>query len=344
MSGRPLGGSALASHRRKSATLFAKVGDPRLLQMIEFYREDLIALEALGYETTAETTWKKAFGTRSDVCIVWWPATALPVILSRRLRRLPVVVIGAIGLEDRWSSPLRGFLRRAAARAGLSLATSCLVSSSYELRTLPAGSRPKSSVLYLSVDIDFFVPSDISATPMAATVAQLNPGSCERKGVDISIRAAALIAEQVPNFKLFVVGPISPSGKDWLQTLQNEVSFDAVVFTGEVTREEKRDLLARSWFYFQPSRLEGFGLATVEAMATGAVPICSTAGALREVVAAGGVTIQSCDERELAEVTLGLLQKRQTLEQMRTAARARASYFNRDSRICGLREALGRVT
>jgi glycosyltransferase involved in cell wall biosynthesis len=55
-------------------------------------------------------------------------------------------------------------------------------------------------------------------------------------------------------------------------------------------------LFRRSVAYCQLSIDESFGLAVVEAMASGCVPIVTNAGALPEITGSMGVVCSSCDE------------------------------------------------
>ncbi|RFP57724.1 MAG: glycosyltransferase family 1 protein [Limnothrix sp. CACIAM 69d] len=103
------------------------------------------------------------------------------------------------------------------------------------------------------------------------TVARLWPGD-RYKGVDVTIRALPLIARAVPNVKYLVIG----RGEDRprLEALACEMGVgDRVVFAGFVATEALPDFYRAADLYVMPSQ-EGFGIAYLEAMATG-VPVIS---------------------------------------------------------------------
>jgi glycosyltransferase involved in cell wall biosynthesis len=85
--------------------------------------------------------------------------------------------------------------------------------------------------------------------------------------------------------------------------------------------------LAPPW---APERMEHFGIAVVEAMAAGAVPVCFDGGGPREIVEHGLSGFLYQDLEELARHTAGLLREEGLLAEMGARARARAARFGRD--------------
>ena len=75
---------------------------------------------------------------------------------------------------------------------------------------------------------------------------------------------------------------------------------DKVVFTGHVSEEEKRRLMASCKVFAFPSMFESFGLAAAEAMAYGKPVVASNVGGLPEVVGDGGILVPPASPQELA--------------------------------------------
>jgi glycosyltransferase involved in cell wall biosynthesis len=73
-----------------------------------------------------------------------------------------------------------------------------------------------------------------------------------------------------------------------------------VEFPGRLSDIELRNLLGRAKVYVQPSYTEGFGLAVVEAMSAGCVPVVTASGALGEVVGEAGYSVQYGNVEEIA--------------------------------------------
>ncbi|MDQ0868270.1 glycosyltransferase involved in cell wall biosynthesis [Arthrobacter sp. V1I9] len=105
-----------------------------------------------------------------------------------------------------------------------------------------------------------------------------------RTGIDLLIRAFALSNLTEKGWTLDIVGTGSLRAE--LEGLAEGLGVsDNVTFHGVVSEDEKHTLLSESQMFVLPTRaFEGFGLATVEAMAHGLVPIATSAGASPEIV------------------------------------------------------------
>lgn len=79
-----------------------------------------------------------------------------------------------------------------------------------------------------------------------------------------------------------------------------------------------------------PFQLEHFGIATVEAMAAGCVPIVINKGGQREIVEHGQSGFLCNDVEEMVEYTYRLVRDDNLLNRLSTAARSRASVFSKE--------------
>src|SRR6202022_1966810 len=240
---------------RPTALFFARV-KPELLSLLEFYQQDIATLRSLGFDIRVETRlWPATLGSDS-ICFAWWWATAVPVVLARRFRRMPTIVTGATEFPEtplvkRW---VKGLLTAIASR----MADANIAISDFELDRLRSYHPRRLRRIYPSIDHEFYRPGRKSDSPSAAIVAQLNPISIKRKGVDLAIAAARLVNDKVPEFTLHIIGPVTTEGAQLLDMLVAKARAGSVVIHGEVDRETKRRLLQSSWFYLQPSTMEGF--------------------------------------------------------------------------------------
>jgi len=142
-------------------------------------------------------------------------------------------------------------------------------------------------------------------------------------------------------WELHLVGGCAPRYRDYamavrreLQGLPAEVHFNA-------SGEELAELLAEASVVWHvggmgedleahPDRAEHFGIAVVEAMSAGAVPVVFAEGGPAAVVRPGREGCHVRTEDELATVTLHLVRDPATLGRMATAARQRAQDFRRE--------------
>jgi starch synthase len=115
--------------------------------------------------------------------------------------------------------------------------------------------------------------------PTVVTVARLHPD----KGLDVLLEAVALLHIRGTALRVLVIGP-DASGHDMLaQSLRSRAAtLPGVEVRGVVF--DPSTLLADAWVYVQPSRREPFGLAALEASASGLPVVASRVGGLPDIV------------------------------------------------------------
>lgn len=153
-------------------------------------------------------------------------------------------------------------------------------------------SRAKVEVLPLGVDTDRFRPDPfarravrerLGLSPETTLVLSLGHFG-EEKGVDRAIRAAATARHRLPSghLTLAILGTGTPDRVAALQTLAISSGFGLEIFHGQQTDPER--WLAAADLLIHAPRVEAFGLALVQAMATGVVPIATAVGGIPELV------------------------------------------------------------
>lgn len=314
---------------RPRAVFFARVRDLRLLDLIEFYAEDLRSLNELGFDVFRTNSVRAAVAAEGELLFAWWWHSSLPVMLAWRLRRRAVVATGTSNLfEPHSTRRVRWYLRSLLTAAGAQLPTVNIAVSEVELRKLRRIRAPKLECVRHAVDTEFFRPGPKETVPTGIVLAQIYRENIRRKGIDISILAAVEMARELRDFQLLVVGPSTADGAACLTEVCGGKLPDSVVVLGEVSRKEKQQLLAKAWFYLQPSVYEGFGVAVLEAMACGTAPICSRAGALPEVVGSAGVVLETVSTKSVASAAVGLARDGARLKELSDRARERSLTFD----------------
>ena len=126
-----------------------------------------------------------------------------------------------------------------------------------------------------------------------------------KKRIDVLIRAFAIVAHEVPDAHLAIVGPDDEGLAPALRTLaEREHVAGRVVFTGMLQGEDKLSALAAADVWALPSMTENFGNAVVEAMAAGvAVVISPQVNIAADVKASGaGIVAERTPETFAAEI------------------------------------------
>ncbi len=160
-------------------------------------------------------------------------------------------------------------------------------------------------------------PQVPASAPLLLCIGRLEP----QKDFPNLLRAFA----RVPDAHLAVVGigPLQPELEALAQTMAIR---DRVHFLGK--RDDIPALLRNADLYVQASKWEGFGIAAVEAMASGLPLVVTDVPGLREVVADAGVHVPSGDPDALAGAINALLTDPTQHETLSRRARERSRAFS----------------
>jgi len=258
-----------------------------VLERTEFYAQDLRILRELGFNVRVVTSPRNL--VLADLYFCWWWTWAfVPVSLARAFHR-PVVVTGVFDVHEfgRRPAPHRALMRYAlrAARANVFLSRFEEAQVTREFKV----ASPK--YIPVGVDTRIYRPDGSAREDLILTVAWLQAGNAERKGVPDAIRAVDLLRRRRPGVRLVVAGE-KASGYPKLRQLVDRLGAgDAVIFLGAIPREEKIALMQRCKVYIQPSQFEGFGVAILEAMSCGSAVLTRPVGAVPEVVGDAGLFV-----------------------------------------------------
>ncbi|MBV8982022.1 MAG: glycosyltransferase family 4 protein [Acidimicrobiia bacterium] len=166
-------------------------------------------------------------------------------------------------------------------------------------------------------------PSQEAVGVHIVTAARLTP----EKGVDILVRAAAILRERISDLRVLVIGGAQDGHeayRDELTRLTADLGVRSnVSFRGRVDQPFRHWGGAR--VYVQPSRREGFGLAAGEAMASGLPVVATDVGGLAEVVDDAGVLVAPDDPQALADAVAALLDDPERAARLAAAGRERAA-------------------
>ncbi len=145
-------------------------------------------------------------------------------------------------------------------------------------------------------------PPPATGRPVVGVVGRLVP----EKGVDVFLRAAALVSAVVPQAAFLVVGdgPLRPDLEHRAAVLG---LAGAVTFTGY--RSDATRLLAGLDVLTVPSRSDGSPLVVCEAMAAGVPVVASRVGGLPDLVEDGGsgLLVRPGEAEDLARALVSLL-------------------------------------
>jgi len=264
-----------------------------------------------------------------------WPLGLLGPLLGRpfgvMLHGAEVAIPGRLPIL---SSTLRFVLRRAAVAVSSGSYPEAEALRNAKERLAPIVQVPP------GVDIDRFVPQPPETHAairqelglseesfLIASYSRLVP----RKGMDVLIRAAALVKDTIPNLEVAIGG----SGRDRARLERLAKTLDApVVFLGRVSDETLPGWIAASDLMVMACRSrwmgleqEGFGIVFVEAAACGVPVVAGRSGGSHDAVVDGetGLIVDNPnDAQAVADAILGLYRDPERRRRMGEAGRRHA--------------------
>jgi glycosyltransferase involved in cell wall biosynthesis len=317
----------MSGSARVRVCFYAPLRDREVLDRVEFYRQDLHALEQAGFDVVIATRWAE-IPRDVDVYFIWWWTWAWQPLLVARMARRPAIVTGVF--DYRWPEPgidyvNRPLWQRLPMRAALRAADANVFIAQCEIRQvtehLPV-TRPL--CVPLGVDTTLYRPGDAPRQPFVLSIGWLSAENARRKCMFEVVRAAALVLADRPGLR-FVIAGLQGTAFPELQALTAQLGIaDRVEWPGAVTEAEKIRLLQTCAVYVQPSVYEGFGLAILEALSCGAPVVSSPVGAVPEVVGDAGILIDGRAPEQLAAAVRTLLDDPEDAADRGRRGRARA--------------------
>jgi glycosyltransferase involved in cell wall biosynthesis len=142
------------------------------------------------------------------------------------------------------------------------------------------------------------------------------------KGVDLLLKAFALIHHEVPDVSLIVVGdgPLLAE----LKALAARVGIGhRVVFKGEVAHSDVPRFFSTCALFVLPSRSEGFSITLLEAAYHGRPIVCTRVGGSPELISNGvnGMLVEPDDPDAMAAQMLKMLRNQELASRLGDAAR-----------------------
>jgi glycosyltransferase involved in cell wall biosynthesis len=216
-----------------------------------------------------------------------------------------------------WNRAFYGTLVRRWDREGTLRANSVIANSRYCADYASRAYGVTASVNYPGVDTDAFKPSDEQREKFVLTVGELLPS----KGFDWAIRAVGSISEAARPPLVIVANRAQSDEAAYLQAVADECGVRLEI-RERLADHELKSLLRRASAFIYTPHLEPFGLAPVEAMASGTpVVVVNEAGPRETVVDGETGFVCERDPVQLGECLGRLLDDARLRQRLGSAAR-----------------------
>jgi glycosyltransferase involved in cell wall biosynthesis len=193
------------------------------------------------------------------------------------------------------------------------------------------------SVVYPPVRTDGF-----PEVPKRDTIAAVGRFAPIKRQLDLVKAFRERVAPRLPGWELVCVGTVGPpEERDYFREVEAAaVGAPVRLLTDASTADLRRVLAGAKVFWHaagfgvdplaEPHRLEHFGIATVEAMAAGCVPVVPNLGGQPEIVRPGEDGFLCGSVEELVEATLKLAADDVRMRKLSASAREQARRFGRE--------------
>lgn len=204
-----------------------------------------------------------------------------------------------------------------------------MVVSKYWQKQLKKDYGIKTYLTYNGIETKIFNPKvkgnkvrekhNIGDAPLVLFVGGLEP----RKGLEYLIMAMELVKKDLPDSKLIVVGKEAFSSSEgenrFFKILQKRLGIDDnIIYAGNVDDDILPQYYAACDVYALPSRMEGWGLSLMEAMACGKPVVATKVGGIPELVKnnKNGCLVNPGDSTALAKRITRLLKNENEAKEM----------------------------
>ncbi len=269
----------------KSVCFFVRTKDLKVLEDVKFYADDIKILKDLGYEIHIANSFISLLKARTDIYFVWWWTYAFMPMIFAKIRHKPILITGTFNINNGFKE--RNFFEKKIIKFSLKKANANIFVSKYEFTEMKK---------YFNGDNFFYVPHIVDENyhkidkpifpkdKFLLSVSWLQQSNYERKCIDANIKAIALIKEELKDYKYIIVGRRG-LGFDKLLNLTKSLDLEDIVeFRGHILEEEKIQLMKTCALFISPTHYEGFGLAMLEAISSGAVVVTTKVAAVPYVL------------------------------------------------------------
>lgn len=198
----------------------------------------------------------------------------------------------------------------------------------------------RSEVLYPPVDVESFKP--LKKENLIINVGRFT-NLMHSKRQDVLAKSFIKMCdeqkEKVKGWKLVLIGA-DKEGKEYVSDLKKMAKGYPIEILTNPHFNDLKQLCGQAKIFWtaagfgfdeekQPEKMEHFGITTVEAMASGCVPVVINKGGQKEIIEEGKNGLLWDEEKQLIDKTLGLMENKNEWSELSRAAQKRSLIFSR---------------
>ncbi len=192
-----------------------------------------------------------------------------------------------------------------------------------------AAGVPQNLITVIPCGVDYQLAKKIEVKKKAVPIITIVCRLVKYKSIDVLLRAFAVLAKNEQTYMLKIIGQ-GPEKKN-LQKLAHQLKIkNRVYFIGFIQKHlDVLKELKESCIFCLPSETEGFGIATIEAMAVGLPVVVADLPVNREITGKNGaVFFKSADYHDLARKLQLILSNKKRYELLSKSAQRQAKKYD----------------
>ena len=319
------------------------------IEKIEYYQQDVLALRRLGHHVIICNRVIDLPLVFDLIYVWWWTHALFPVILSKILGGKSVItgVLNfrhniSVNANDYFARPAwqKWLIKNAIILADMNL----FVSKSEYIECSDYFKLKIVDYSPCSVGEEYQQSASYGSIPSFLNICWSGRLNLRRKGVFDILDAAKILIDRGVRPCITLAGKQGDGYNELIKGVRLRGLEHCVNVVGEISKLEKLRLYKESSIYLQPSYYEGFGLASVEAMASGATVITCDVGEVKHVVGDAAIYINPGNALELANAMYKAMTDTGMCSEIKHLGRMRVkNLFSFEAKVSVMREALKRI-
>jgi len=286
---------------KRKVMFFSSVKSKKMFSVQQFHRTDICILRDLGYKVIlSNSVFNYLKFWKYDIAFIYFYRYGLFSAIIAKLFRKKVLFTGGIdNLDKEYAGNKKYNIQKIFFQLCLFFSDKNIIVSNSDLRNIklfkPNLSLNNFPLSFHVIDFDSYKCSDVlNKEKILTTIAwMLGEDNVIRKGVDKSLYLFKKLHELDSEYRMIIVGP-QGKGTYLVRKIIKDENLDGLVtLTGAISEKEKIKILKRSSIYSQLSCYEGFGIAAIEALASGNVVVHSGKGGLKDGIGSYGIQMEN---------------------------------------------------
>ncbi|WP_158907802.1 glycosyltransferase family 4 protein [Rectinema subterraneum] len=292
----------------------------RMFYLQGFYRTDIKILKELGYTVLLSNSLFDFLRYRKygNSFLYFYKYSLFAAIISKIFGKKVIFTGGIDYLDKDYAGNINYYIQKIFFILSSAIANKIIIVSDADMQNIKRFKKnlpvSKYFLSYHTIEFEKYKNIDIDKKEkiLSTIVWMGNKENVLRKGIDKALKLYKNIYKFDNQYRMIIIGPIGEGTKLVKNIIQYEKLDGLIVFTGGISEKEKIEILKKSRIYAQLSIYEGFGIAAIEALASGNIVVHTGKGGLKYGIGNNGILVNIEDKYEdVAKKILNIISDRE---------------------------------